>query len=381
MIWTLQILVESFFTAVFFGAVLVWTYNRYLPGLRESHIKKAAALGVLPLAMIAGIGHAIAVFSGWPHISLFAYIGAMFVVIKLFTFFKQRRLNQNIQSSRIRLGISGINYKKFSYPFRILLFLLRPINGVDDVVLVHKELTVPDLHPDMDGYRLLFLTDFHVHHWMTTAYFRRILRYVLKRNADALLVGGDFLSKRYCTGLAVETLKDLRKHPNMLAVRGNHDFWTRPSVFTKAIADWGGKLLINDIAELTRGDGKVLLVGLEHPYVPLTPREEERLKAELSRPARQNIPRIALVHTPECYPAAARLGCSLAFAGHTHGGQVRLPFFGTTIAACDVLPEHAWGCGRVGQTQTITSNGLGAFYPLRFLCPPQIIEVVLRATP
>ncbi|MCC5875289.1 MAG: metallophosphoesterase, partial [Candidatus Sumerlaeia bacterium] len=252
---------------------------------------------------------------------------------------------------------------------------LSPINQVDALEVATREVSIHGLHQDMDGFRILFLTDFHVHPTLSEEYFGKIVEESLSLRPDLLLVGGDFVSRRWHLPLACRLLRPLWLHSAVYYVRGNHDFWTRPSYMVRELQRHGAQLLSNDHTKITRGEGAFTLVGIEDPYIQLTPREKRRLLDSMP----EALPRIGLVHTPEAYPFTRQLGCEFTLAGHTHGGQIRLPFFGTTVASVSQREEFLHGIGKMSEMTTWTSNGLGAFYPLRVNCPPQIVEVVLRS--
>jgi predicted MPP superfamily phosphohydrolase len=289
---------------------------------------------------------------------------------------RQQRLNRPWRTRSIRLSQRGINWSALPLPARLVLRLLGPINQVDSLTVAERRLGVKGLHPDMNGYKVLFLTDFHVHKWMRGEWFQEVIRETLALRPDAVVLGGDFVSRRAYAEAAAEALAGLDGAPNLVAVRGNHDYWTRPHFFANMVKGWGGRILQNDVAVLRRGEGAVALVGVEAPYLPLTDRSRSELKRRLTE---LGLPRLGVVHTPQAYGEAADLGCSFVMAGHTHGGQVRLPFFGTTICSCPGKPEEVWGAGRRGRTETFTANGIGAFYPLRIACPPQAVLLTLEA--
>ncbi|CAN5228092.1 hypothetical protein BH09SUM1_BH09SUM1_11600 [soil metagenome] len=364
----------SFLTSVCVGGALVWFYNRYLTNLRESYLKKGVSLSILPVAIVAGAAHFAAMRLGYPVINGFAAVGAVIFLLSGVTYIRRIQFNRDSRLVRGQTRERAIDHRALPAPVSAFLKLISPINEVDRLQILRREVVIEGLHADMDGYRILFLTDLHVHKWMRKEFYNAVIAEALSLKADAILLGGDYVSKPYCCDMAADAMQALKQHPRVIAVRGNHDFWTRPSYFAEMMKKIGAELLTNSAATLRRGAGEVALIGLESPYIPLTMRESFEIEAKL--PA--GVPRIGIVHTPQVYGDAERLGCQLAFAGHTHGGQVRLPFFGTTLAACSVSALHSWGCGRLGRMMTITSNGIGAFYPLRFLCPPQIIEVTMR---
>jgi predicted MPP superfamily phosphohydrolase len=378
MAFALRVVLESFFAAVFAGAVMMWFYNRYLSALRESLVKKAMALGTLPLAAAVGLGHGIALLLDWPHISALAWLGLPVTLLSCWNLSIERRNNRGARMVS-ESPKDELNYRRFSGPVAAGLRATRMLNDATRLQLVRHEFPVRGLHPSLHGYRILFLTDFHVHPTLTEAYFRKTVDVALARNPDVILLGGDFISKPPWRKSAQRLLARLQEHPRVIAVRGNHDFWTWPAFFSGMLREWNVELLSNDVTVLERDGGRIAVVGLEDPYVPLTPRREAELRQRLQEldEAHGPLPRIGLVHTPETYRAAERLDCVLSFAGHTHGGQIRLPLFGTTIAACGVRRQYAYGVGHMNGMTTLTSNGLGVFFPIRFLCPPQILEVEL----
>ena len=94
---------------------------------------------------------------------------------------------------------------------------------------------------------------------------------------------------------------------------------------------------------------------------------------------------LAVVHSPDPAPELAALGYQLIVAGHTHGGQVRLPFIGALVTNSQIPTRLAMGMSRMGRTLLHVSPGLGTskFAPFRFLCRPEatVLELVPSAAP
>lgn len=94
---------------------------------------------------------------------------------------------------------------------------------------------------------------------------------------------------------------------------------------------------------------------------------------------------IMLYHSPDVAPRAAQAGADLYLAGHTHGGQVRLPWYGAMITLSGTGKRFEAGQYRLGETDIYVNRGLGTegyhVPPLRFLCRPEVtlIEVWPRA--
>jgi predicted MPP superfamily phosphohydrolase len=92
--------------------------------------------------------------------------------------------------------------------------------------------------------------------------------------------------------------------------------------------------------------------------------------------------RLLLYHTPDVMPVAAQLGVDLYLAGHTHGGQLRLPFFGALVTASNYGKRYEMGLYQEGHTRLYVNRGVGmeghGAPRARFLCPPEIVLFTLR---
>ncbi|MGI6582793.1 MAG: metallophosphoesterase, partial [bacterium] len=90
---------------------------------------------------------------------------------------------------------------------------------------------------------------------------------------------------------------------------------------------------------------------------------------------------VLLAHAPDIFPAAAEAGLELVLVGHTHGGQIRLPFVGAVLAPGQgLLPHYDYGPFTEGGTTMIVNGGLGeSLLPVRFNLRPEIVLVTLVA--
>lgn len=98
--------------------------------------------------------------------------------------------------------------------------------------------------------------------------------------------------------------------------------------------------------------------------------------------AGRNAPMILLSHTPDIFPDAAELGIPLTLAGHTQGGQVRLPWIGALVTDTRLGRDYAAGLFTRGPSRLYVNRGIGTTrIPIRFLCPPEAAVLTLRASP
>jgi hypothetical protein len=90
-------------------------------------------------------------------------------------------------------------------------------------------------------------------------------------------------------------------------------------------------------------------------------------------------PVILMAHEPYIFRRVPER-VALTLCGHTHGGQVRLPFFGPVQAARRFGSDRVYGWHKEGERHLVISAGLGeSFMPVRFMRPPEIVEITLGA--
>lgn len=229
--------------------------------------------------------------------------------------------------------------------------------------------------------KIVFLSDFHVgSHSGDPERLRKIVLDASALEPDLVLLGGDFLNMmpRFGGRVPPETvsgcLEPLKAAPlGVWAVLGNHDY------------QYDGKAVV---AALSAGDIPVLhnrSIRLEHLGIAFHLAGVDdyatgrgRLKATVGSVPKHE-PLIVLTHDPAAF-ADLEDRSALVLAGHTHGGQVVLPFFGPVVNASVAPLAHTYG-HIVGESggQMIVSSGLGTSgLPIRLGTWPEIVEVVLE---
>ncbi len=232
-------------------------------------------------------------------------------------------------------------------------------------------LAFPNLPEAFDGYRLLHASDMHVGN--LPGMMEVLEETVRPLDADLLVLTGDYAChwKKTCEGV-VDGVARLAgaaaARDGALCVFGNHD----PLELANPIAELGVRVLLNETATFRRGDDAIHLTGLDDVHFFVSD-ETERAMAESPDGFK-----IALVHSPEYAEQAADAGCALYLAGHTHGGQIRLPGGKAPFTALKRNKDLASGAWRLGAMKGYTSRGIGASrLPLRFNCPPEVGLITL----
>jgi predicted MPP superfamily phosphohydrolase len=213
--------------------------------------------------------------------------------------------------------------------------------------------------------------------------------------ADVTVVTGDFLAEPEAVEAAVEALRPVRGRLASWFVLGSNDYFVpRPLNYLKYFVAnrkrrtarggrWrelvdrlgadGWEDLTNVRREVALDGLPVELLGLDDAHIG---RHDLRLVPRRS-PDRFGV---AVMHSPDSAAEAAACGYELIVAGHTHGGQVRLPVVGALVTNSAMPQRLASGLIRLGRSWMHLSPGLGTskYAPFRFLCPPEATLLELR---
>jgi predicted MPP superfamily phosphohydrolase len=258
---------------------------------------------------------------------------------------------------------------------------------------------VEALEPGQAPLTVLHLSDLH----LTAADDRqmRFLERLAAEPVDLVVVTGDMLGEPEALDPVLATLGRFRPRLGAVAVLGSNDYWAPrfrnpltyfigPSTrrhrssgrnpwreLVQGLETRGWTVLSNRRGRL----GDVELAGMDDPHIrhddPAVP-----VPANGEVPARL---RLGVVHSPyrRALDAFAGNGYDLVLAGHTHGGQVRLPGVGALVTNCDLPRDRVRGLSRWGSSWLHVSAGLGTskYAPFRFACRPEasLLTVVPKA--
>ncbi len=236
------------------------------------------------------------------------------------------------------------------------------------------EVALPRLPGAFDGLTIAQLSDLHLGPYVTEAHIANAVQMTNALEPDVIVLIGDLVNSswRYIEPCA-EIISKLDAPLGVYAVLGNHDYWVGYLNLTLAsIKKAGVHLLRNQVVPLTRGRSTLYLAGIDDMWLHL---------GNMNR-ALESVPnnacKIALLHEPDFVDISARHEIDLQLSGHSHGGQVRVPFFGPLV-----LPKYGekypMGLYRVGNfTRLYTTRGIGVLPPaVRFNCPPEITLLTL----
>ncbi len=243
--------------------------------------------------------------------------------------------------------------------------------------------------PRQASVRIAVLSDLHVHEPYLTA--RHLAEVVERTNAlkpDVTVLLGDYLGgpRLIGRGLPVSVadwsaaLKRLWAPLGVYSILGNHDWWRYLEEVRIGMRRADIPILENGGRRLRTKDVFFWLLGLgdqmAFPTGNGTYVGVDDLASTLAM-ANDSNPRVLLAHEPLIFPRVPT-GVDLVLAGHTHGGQVRLPLLGRPGIFQPELRKYAYGYFGNQNSQMIVTSGIGmSILPIRFLVPPEIVIVEL----
>lgn len=235
----------------------------------------------------------------------------------------------------------------------------------------HVEIAVPGLHPDLDGYRIVQISDLHVGRTIRRRYVAHTVERAHALAPDLVALTGDMVDGTV-ERLAehVEPLRALAGAASFF-ILGNHDCYSGAERWIAHFRGMGLRVLLNEHAVLRKGAARLLVGGVVDPaYAKLPP--------QISLPENMRVDfRLLLAHNPRLAPLGERAGFDLQLSGHTHAGQ----FFPWTLAVRLVHAPHVAGLSREGKMTVYVSAGTGTWGPpVRFGTSPELTLLTLRRT-
>jgi uncharacterized protein len=243
-----------------------------------------------------------------------------------------------------------------------------------DLGLSRLQVPLPRLPAALDGLRIAHLSDLHCGRDVPAEFISRALAMATATRADLIVLTGDFVSYDWRNLLRVQDgLRALRAPLGVFACLGNHDNSRgRAPHVTGILQDCGVRVLCNEAVPLDDA-ASAWLVGLGDPTT-----DQHDFDAAL-RDVPEGVCKVMLAHGPDIVDAAADLALDLSLVGHTHGGQVNLPFIGPPVVPTRYGPRFAAGLFSVRGSRLFVTRGVGIVPPVgRYRCPPEVALLTLR---
>jgi predicted MPP superfamily phosphohydrolase len=259
-----------------------------------------------------------------------------------------------------------------------------------DLQIVKIRIALKRLPPAFEGIRIGQITDIHAGPLVSREMIDAGVRDLMASRPDLIVLTGDFVSGatrilwttyggfkphhlRYC----MEALGRLSAPLGVFAVLGNHDFWSGKAVADKIVRGLEGigvRVLRNESASLEKENQAVHLIGVDDYW------EDSFDLTYALREVPEGACAILLSHNPDVNEHITRMRrrVDLVISGHTHGGQIVLPYLGAPYLPSPFGQKYRAGLVADGERQTYVSRGLGLFFaPVRLNCPPDVTLITL----
>ena len=278
----------------------------------------------------------------------------------------------------------------FKYGFRlsVLSFLGFGFAGRNNLANEHIAISFSNLPEAFNNYKIVQISDLHASFWVGKEYLNQVVNRINDLPKDLLVVTGDIITgsvnnfwKRWLPSggddyiaMVIESLKRLKEGPK-LAVLGNHDQWDGKKTETRLVNELkrvGIDVLRNRSQAIMRGKDKITIAGTDDVW----------FSYNIER-ALRNIPKedftIVLSHSPDVRDdLEARASVELTLCGHTHGGQIAVPYLSHHFIPINNPDRYLAGLVKESYGYTYVNRGIGTLvFPFRIGAPPEITSIKL----
>jgi uncharacterized protein len=281
--------------------------------------------------------------------------------------YRHGRLYRKFEHAVTRPVLRGLLRAAGVYP--------RGLRNALSPVVSRRVLRFENLPPELEGFSILHLSDFHVEG--TPGLVDALTPVLEKLNPDVCVMTGDYRFEDHGPSdpvfpLMRRIVSSIRARHGIFAILGNHD---SAEIAVRMEREVGVRMLVNEAVPVGSSAAPLWIIGVDDPF---DYRTDDLAQALTDVPA--NSFRVLLAHAPEIYEAAAKSSINLYLSGHTHAGQIRLPYIGAVRQNAKCPTSMVSGFWTYKNLQGYTSAGVGcSSLPVRYLCPPEIVHLELRA--
>jgi uncharacterized protein len=254
---------------------------------------------------------------------------------------------------------------------------LRPLHRlwrrtIDEIEVRKVALPVRLLPTSIEGITACQISDFHVDRDEDLTRLGRAVELINRQQPAMVFLTGDYFSgrdtmRRYLGAFGRE-LRGLNPAVGTFAIAGNHDHWASFDDIGRTLKSAGIEVLSNESRRLTINGGALTIVGIDDLW---TRRADP---ARAFRNVQNGECTLVLAHNPDTALYARHLQPGVMLSGHTHGGVVRLPYYGSPLKSILKLGKQFYaGLNRYRDFYIYTNRGLGTFWlRLRINCRPEV---------
>jgi predicted MPP superfamily phosphohydrolase len=253
----------------------------------------------------------------------------------------------------------------------------------NDPKLVELTLPLRRLPTAWDGVRIAQLSDFHYDDTFSAVPLRKAVAVINRLQPDLVLLTGDFVTVPAFSGNrrhaaraidpCAEILEELTSKLGSFACLGNHDVATDPAHIVSVLQGRKIQVLRNTSEPLERNGNRLWLAGVDDVLEGSADLDVTLQKIPSGEPV------VLMAHEPDFATHVGKYQVDFQLSGHSHGGQIRIPFFGAPVLP-KLGAKFPKGLYQVGNLRLYTNVGIGTIVvPVRFDCPPEITLFTLKA--
>ena len=290
-----------------------------------------------------------------------------------------------LRQARERLALPAINRRKF---IKRVAAAGVALVAADSAILepnhprlIRKEILLRRWPSRLDGFTIALLSDFHYDSYFSVHPIRRAVEMVNELRPDLIALTGDFVSVPWfgdrAKGAALaepcaQLLGKLQAPHGVWAVLGNHDAFTEPDRITDVIQAVGIPVLSNRSVPIEKDGTRFWLGGIDDVLGGTSD-----LSSTLhSVPSDEAV--VLMAHEPDYADFVASYAVDLQLSGHTHGGQVKIPFL-RPLYLPELAKKYVQGLFQVRGLALYTNAGIGTVQlPVRWNCPPEVTLLQLK---
>jgi len=247
-----------------------------------------------------------------------------------------------------------------------------------DLTLRKLDIAVAEWPKILNGYKIAHLSDLHLETLQITP--DSIAHLSNSLDPDLLVITGDIISSRGDINRVDKYLSPLKAKDGKFVVMGNNDYShfsrTLFQRYIRRLESLGFQVLLNSAKQVTSRNSRFWVIGVDDPATA-----HDDVELAFAKVPDDGLPRIVLAHSTDCIDDLYSRRVDLLLAGHTHGGQVRLPIIGAPIKNTLLATE---GIDRdyhlIGGINVYISRGIGtSIMPLRIGVKPEVVGITLKA--
>lgn len=245
------------------------------------------------------------------------------------------------------------------------------------IELRRQQVFIRDLPAAFDGFKITVLSDLHFPRWSSVWLIRRAIRLSNSAQPDIVLFAGDFCDRSRREAKVVpllgKVLSGIQNRYGIFGVLGNHDHRLDADGVRTELQNSGGiQIIENRFVLVEIGEDQLAVAGIGDLWQGVV-----NLDSALSE-IPPNVPRILLSHNPDVAERTGDRRIDLQVSGHTHGGQIRIPFGDAPRVPSQFGNKYRAGLVSSPTHQVYINRGICSMKRIRFWCRPEVTVLTLR---